>query len=96
MHEAVELVVGWAFSQGAPDVYWECYEGNVGSASVARAAAFSFTGTGTARIPARDGGPTVAWTGLRRADGTPASELPWPPASFPDGAAGQPAAAVVR
>lgn len=48
MHEAVELVVAWAFDRGAPDVYWECYEGNVGSASVARSAGFSFTGTGTA------------------------------------------------
>lgn len=82
MHAAVELVVEWAFSQGAPDVYWECYEGNVGSASVARAGGFSFTGTGTARIPDRDGGPTTAWTGLRRADGVPASSLPWPAASF--------------
>lgn len=88
MHEAVELVVAWAFDRGAPDVYWECYEGNVGSASVARSAGFSFTGTGTARIPARDGGPTVAWTGLRRADGAPATDLPWPAVSFPDGTDG--------
>lgn len=84
MHEAVGLVLAWAFSQGAPDVYWECYEGNVGSASVARACGFSYTGTAPARIPARDGGPTPAWTGLRRADGLPASDLPWPAASFAD------------
>ncbi|QKS16060.1 GNAT family N-acetyltransferase [Curtobacterium sp. Csp2] len=85
MHEAVDLVVRWAFSQGAADVYWECYEGNTASASVARSAGFSFTGTGPARIPARDGAPTTAWTGLRRADGVPASALPWPDASFRDG-----------
>jgi len=88
MHDAVELVVGWAFDRGAPDVYWECWEGNVGSAAVARAAGFSFTGTGTARIPDRDGGPTRAWTGLRRADGTPTSDLPWPTASLVHGADG--------
>lgn len=78
MHDAVRLVVDWAFEQGAPDVYWECYEGNAASAAVARAAGFSFTGLGAARVPDRDGGPTAAWTALRRADSTPASELPWP------------------
>ncbi|MBE7162581.1 MAG: GNAT family N-acetyltransferase [Williamsia herbipolensis] len=79
MHDAVELVVGFAFDRGAADVYWECYAGNTASASVARRAGFSYTGTGTALIPNRDGSPAQAWKGLRRADGTPASELPWPP-----------------
>ncbi len=78
MHHAVELVVGWAFDRGAPDVYWECYAGNTASASVARRAGFSYTGTGDARVPGRDGGPTPAWTGQRRADGTAASALAWP------------------
>jgi RimJ/RimL family protein N-acetyltransferase len=78
MHEAVGLVVEWAFAQGAPDVYWECYEGNTASASVARAAGFAYTGVGPARIPGRGGVPATAWTGLRRADGAPASRLPWP------------------
>ncbi|MEG8035823.1 GNAT family N-acetyltransferase [Sphingomonas sp. LR61] len=80
MHDAVELVVDWAFEDGARDVYWECYEGNTASAAVARSAGFSFTGAGPARIPGRDGGPTTAWTALRRADGAPASDLPWPDA----------------
>ncbi|WIA99071.1 GNAT family N-acetyltransferase [Curtobacterium sp. MCBA15_012] len=80
VHEAVELVVAWAFSQGAPDVYWECWEGNTGSARVARRAGFSYTGTAPARVPDRDGDPTTAWTGLRRADGAPASDRPWPAA----------------
>lgn len=80
MHDAVELVVEWAFADGAPDVYWECYEGNTASAAVARSAGFSFTGTGPARIPGRDGGPTTAWTAVRRADGAPASGLAWPDA----------------
>ena len=78
MHDAVSLVLDWAFAQGAPDVYWECYVGNTASASVARAAGFSYTGTGDALIPGRDGAPTTAWKGLRRADGAPASDLPWP------------------
>lgn len=82
MHEAVELVVRWAFDQGAPDVYWECYAGNTASASVARAAGFSFTGTGTPLVPGRDGATVSAWKGLRRADGSPASDLPWPAESF--------------
>lgn len=85
VHDAVELVVDWAFEHGAPDVYWECYAGNVASAAVARAAGFSFTGTGEALIPARDGSPVPAWKGLRRADGAPASDLPWPAETFADG-----------
>lgn len=83
MHDAVELVVDWAFRQGAPDVSWECYVGNTASAAVARAAGFSFTGTGPARIPGRDGGPTTAWQGVRRADGVPSSDRAWPAESFP-------------
>lgn len=85
MHEAVALVVGWAFEQGAPDVYWECYEGNTASAAVARRAGFSYTGTGDALIPHRDGTAATAWKGLRRADGRPASDLAWPAATFADG-----------
>lgn len=81
-HEALELVVAWAFEQGAPDVAWECYEGNTASAAVARAAGFSFTGSGPAANPGRDGGPTPAWHARRRADGVPASDLSWPTASF--------------
>lgn len=77
-HAAVDLVVEWAVAQGAPDVSWECYVGNTASAAVARAAGFSYTGTGDALIPGRDGAPTAAWHGLRRADGAPASALQWP------------------
>jgi RimJ/RimL family protein N-acetyltransferase len=80
MHDAVELVVAFAFAQGAPDVYWECYEGNTASAAVARRAGFAYTGSGDALIPNRDGSPAPAWKALRRADGTPASDLPWPTA----------------
>lgn len=79
--DAVELVVDWAFAQGAPDVYWECYVGNTASAAVARRASFAYTGSGDALVPNRDGSPAPAWKGLRRADGTPASDLPWPPGS---------------
>lgn len=82
VHDALELVVTWAFEQGAPDVAWECYEGNTASAAVARAAGFSFTGSGPAANPGRDGGPTPAWHARRRADGAPASDLSWPTASF--------------
>jgi RimJ/RimL family protein N-acetyltransferase len=84
MHDAVELVVAWAFDQGAPDVYWECYVGNVPSATVARRAGFAYTGTGDALVPNRDGSPAAAWKGLRRADGAPASDLPWPAESYGD------------
>jgi RimJ/RimL family protein N-acetyltransferase len=84
VHEAVELVVGWAFAQGAPDVYWECYAGNTASAAVARAAGFSYTGSGPALIPGRGGAPTTAWKALRRADGAPASDRSWPDESFGD------------
>ncbi|PYY36030.1 N-acetyltransferase [Curtobacterium sp. MCJR17_055] len=82
VHDAVELVVGFAFDRGAPDVYWECYVGNTASAAVARRAGFAYTGTGDALVPNRDGSPAAAWKGLRRADGTPASDLPWPPDSM--------------
>lgn len=85
VHEAVSLVVDWAFDRGAPDVYWECYQGNTASANVARRAGFSYTGTGDANIPNRDGSPAAAWKGLRRADGAPASDLPWPPESYGPG-----------
>ncbi|PZE68141.1 MULTISPECIES: GNAT family N-acetyltransferase [unclassified Curtobacterium] len=83
VHDAVELVVTWAFAQGAPDVYWECYVGNTASAAVARRAGFSYTGSGDALVPNRDGSPAQAWKGLRRADGAPASDLGWPPGSTP-------------
>lgn len=86
VHDAVSLVVDWAFEQGAPDVSWECYVGNTASAAVARRAAFSYTGTGPANIPQRDGSPTLAWKGLRRADGVAASDLAWPAESHGLGA----------
>ncbi|MBT2503024.1 GNAT family N-acetyltransferase [Curtobacterium sp. ISL-83] len=85
VREAVELVVTWAFDQGAPDVSWECYEGNTASAAVAPSTGFSYTGTGPARIPDRSGAPTTAWHAVRRADGTPASTLSWPAVTFADG-----------
>jgi RimJ/RimL family protein N-acetyltransferase len=82
MTEAVRLVTDYAFAHGYPDVYWECYLGNRGSAGVARRAGFSYMGTATGRIPARDGSPALVWHGLLRADGSPASDLPWPPDSY--------------
>jgi hypothetical protein len=66
-------------------VYWECYEGNTASAAVARRAGFAYTGSGDALIPNRDGSPAPAWKALRRADGTPASDLAWPTAAPDDG-----------
>ncbi|WIB35322.1 GNAT family N-acetyltransferase [Curtobacterium sp. MCJR17_043] len=65
VHDAVELVVGFAFDRGAPDVYWECYVGNTASAAVARRAGFAYTGTGDALVPNRDGSPR------RRVEGAP-------------------------
>lgn len=85
VHDAVSLVVGWAFDRGAPDASWECYVGNTASAAVARRAGFAYTGTGDADIPQRDGSPTPAWKGRLRADGVPASDLPWPRESYPSG-----------
>ncbi|KQO62234.1 GNAT family N-acetyltransferase [Curtobacterium sp. Leaf261] len=83
MTAAVGLVVDWAFSRGNADVYWECFVGNTGSAGVARRAGFSYTGTGPGLIPGRDGRDVECWKGLRRADGVPATDRPWPEAAAP-------------
>jgi RimJ/RimL family protein N-acetyltransferase len=82
MSAAVSLVVDWAFERGEPDVYWECFLGNTASAAVARRAGFAYTGVAPGRIPGRDGAPVACWTGLLRADGSPASALAWPAESI--------------
>lgn len=83
MAEAVRLVTTWAFAQGHPDVYWECFVGNRASAAVARRVGFGYTGTGPGIIPGRDGTAVTCWKGLLRADGQPVSDLPWPAESLP-------------
>jgi RimJ/RimL family protein N-acetyltransferase len=83
MSAAVDLVVEWAFASGHEDVYWECFLGNRASAGVAQRAGFAYTGTAPGLIPGRDGERVTCWTGLRRADGTAASDRPWPAESLP-------------
>lgn len=80
MTEAVRLVVDWALGPGElRTLAWECFVGNVASAIVARRNGFRFTGTGPARITARDGGHPPAWHAERTAFPGPAeAPLPWP------------------
>jgi len=78
MTAAVALVVDWVFANGRDEVYWECFVGNVPSAAVARRSGFGYTGVAPGIVPGRDGAAVSCWTGLLRADGRPASDLPWP------------------
>lgn len=50
MTRAVRLVAGFAFSRGVRELAWECIEGNLASAAVARRAGFEFAGAGPATV----------------------------------------------
>ena len=61
MTEAVRLVADWAFDErGLPDLRWEGYVGNDGSAAVARRSGFSYRVSARAP-PDRDGGHPLCW-----------------------------------
>ncbi|WP_051222977.1 GNAT family N-acetyltransferase [Agrococcus lahaulensis] len=77
MADALRTVVGHA--EGCltwPEVHWRCYDGNVGSMRVAKAAGFAYLGTleGTQR-----GEPVLQHHAVRVASGMPADARPWPP-----------------
>jgi RimJ/RimL family protein N-acetyltransferase len=78
MTEAVRLVVDWAFGEGYPDVVWEGYVGNLGSAGVARRTGFTYVGTGPGLQPGRDRTHPPCWKG-RLAQSDSRREKPgWP------------------
>lgn len=83
MTEAVRLVADWAFDEGLPDVLWEGYVGNTGSAGVARRAGFRYTGTGPGIQPDREGRHPACWRGRLSATDDRDEKPGWPPDSFP-------------
>ncbi|TXP84055.1 GNAT family N-acetyltransferase, partial [Escherichia coli] len=77
MADALRTVAGHA--EGCltwPEVHWACYDGNLASMRVARAAGFSYLGTaaGTQR-----GLPVTKHLASRIPSGLPAGARPWPP-----------------
>ncbi len=77
MADALRTAVGHA--EGCltwPEVYWSCYDGNIGSMRVAKAAGFSYLGT---REGTQRGEPALQHRAVRVASGMPAGVRPWPP-----------------
>lgn len=64
MPEAFTAVARWAFDAGFPKIVWECVVGNLGSASVARGAGFSFGGEKQSAMAYRDGSHPPSWHGV--------------------------------
>jgi RimJ/RimL family protein N-acetyltransferase len=84
MTEAVRLVVDWAFEErGLPDVRWEGYVGNDGSAAVARRSGFSYAGVGPGTHPGRDGGHPLCWRGRLLSTDDRDPKPGWPAAGDP-------------
>lgn len=81
MTEAVRLVVDWAFDEGLPDVRWEGYVGNRGSAGVARRAGFTYTGEGPGLQPDRDRRHPPCWKARLAADDDRSEKAGWPDAA---------------
>lgn len=76
MADALRTVVGHA--EGCltwPSVYWSCYDGNIGSMRVAKAAGFTYLGT---RQGTQRGEPVLQHRAIRVTDGEPDGALPWP------------------
>ncbi|RWR25312.1 N-acetyltransferase [Agrococcus lahaulensis] len=76
MADAVRTAVGHA--DGCltwPEVRWACYDGNVASMRVARAAGFHYLGT---REGLHRGVPELQHHAVRPAHGEPVDALPWP------------------
>jgi RimJ/RimL family protein N-acetyltransferase len=83
MTEATRLVVDYAHRELAqPEVYWECFVGNIGSAAVARRTGFVYTGDGEGLYPYRDGSPAHVWKGLHHAEPPLEPVLEWPADSY--------------
>lgn len=80
MSEAVDAVTEWLFARGIPVVLWECIEGNVASAGVARRSGYTYTRTGPSDLGLREGMHPVSWHAERRPGPPVPSEWPtWPP-----------------
>ncbi|WP_206447381.1 GNAT family N-acetyltransferase [Agrococcus sp. KRD186] len=76
MADALRTVVGHA--EGCltwPEVHWSCYDGNLGSMRVAKAAGFTYLG---AREGTQRGEPRLQHRAVRVSSGMPAGARPWP------------------
>lgn len=78
MTEALRLVSDWAFDEGLPDIRWEGYVGNTGSAGVARRSGFRYTGTGPGLQPDRAGRHPECWKGILSATDDATEKPGWP------------------
>jgi RimJ/RimL family protein N-acetyltransferase len=81
MTEAVRAITDWVFGTkfaGIRTIRWECIEGNLASASVARKAGFTFTGVGPATIAARDGSMPSSWHGELKSFDSHSPKGGWP------------------
>jgi len=78
MTEAVVAVCDWLFERGSESVRWECVVGNAASASVARKAGFTFTGTAPANVRSRDGAHEKSWHGVLLSTDSRAVQPGWP------------------
>lgn len=61
MSGALRLAAQWAFSHGAPSLYWFAARGNFASWRVAHAAGFTYHGTLPSRVHHRELGSADAW-----------------------------------
>ena len=77
MSDALRTVVGHA--EGCltwPEVHWACYDGNLASMRVAKAAGFTYLGT---REAEHRGERVLQHHAVRVTGGMPAGARPWPP-----------------
>lgn len=77
MADALRAVVGHA--DGCltwQEVFWSCYDGNVGSMRVAKAAGFRYLGT---RQGTQRGEPALQHRAVWMPGGVPGAAQPWPP-----------------
>lgn len=91
MTEAVRLVADWAFADGMPDILWEGYVGNRGSAGVARRAGFTYVGEGPGLQPDRDRQHPPCWKARLAAGDDRGEKAGWPEESMPGGGPAVPA-----
>jgi RimJ/RimL family protein N-acetyltransferase len=79
MPAAVGSVADWAFTDGGIAIIaWECRVGNAASLTVARKTGFTFTGTGPASLPSRDGSHPASWKGELTSTGERTEKHGWP------------------
>ncbi len=81
MTEAVRGLLDWIFAHDDVELLrWECYTGNVGSATVAQRVGFRWKGEGLCSVVDREGAHPWGWLGeLRRDDhGTVQLRSEWP------------------